>query len=100
MRFLPILVRVVLAASAIAIPTSKERFAARMARRANGTATSPHVTSFDASTPRRSKYSSGPKATNTTHIQYSSNWAGVVLSEAAVRFRLKSQCYFAYVQLG
>ncbi|GJE96321.1 peptidase G1 domain-containing protein [Phanerochaete sordida] len=83
MRFLPIATVAVLATAVFAIPTTRERFAARMARRANGTATSPHVTTFDASTARRSKYSSRPKMPNATHIQYSGNWAGVVLSEAA-----------------
>ncbi|GJE96322.1 peptidase G1 domain-containing protein [Phanerochaete sordida] len=79
MRSSALLVGTLLAATALAFPSSKTRFDARMARRANGTS---HLsaTKFDASTARRAKYSSHPKVTNETHIEYSSNWAGAVLN--------------------
>ncbi|GJE98823.1 peptidase A4 family-domain-containing protein [Phanerochaete sordida] len=53
-----------LLASALALPSSKERFDARVARRAAGT----HL--------------SHPRISNGTDVQYSSNWAGGVLSAA------------------
>ena len=74
-----LLCQVLLATAAFAIPTSKDRFAQRTARRAAGIA-----------------HQSQPKAlsegvhqvdnliTNTSHVDYSSNWAGAVLVASKV----------------
>ncbi|GJE96336.1 peptidase G1 domain-containing protein [Phanerochaete sordida] len=82
MRSSILLVGALLAATAFAFPSSKQRFASRMARRANSTS---HLTpaKFDATTARRAMYSSHPKITNETHVQYSSNWAGAVINSYA-----------------
>ncbi|KAI0325226.1 acid proteinase [Cubamyces sp. BRFM 1775] len=66
-------VQVLLATAAFAIPTSRERFAERVARRASGSRLS-H--------PKQSV--TGPAAeidpvSNATHVDYSSNWSGAVL---------------------
>ncbi|GJE96319.1 peptidase G1 domain-containing protein [Phanerochaete sordida] len=80
MRLSTLFVSSVLAVAAFALPSSKERFAARMARRANGTSHLQAV-AFDPSTAPRSKYSSRPKITSANHTSFSSNWAGAVLNE-------------------
>ncbi|RDX46350.1 aspergillopepsin [Lentinus brumalis] len=77
-----LLCQVLLATAAFAIPTSKERFAQRAARRAAGLA-----------------HQSQPKAlsegihqadnliTNTSHVEYSSNWAGAVLVASTATYK-------------
>ena len=55
-------VQALLAASALALPSSKARFAERTARRSL----------------------SRQAAANASHVEYSSNWAGAVLSKTTV----------------
>ena len=64
--------QVLLATAAFAIPTRKERFAERIARRSGGL-------------PRQSlpKQATG-HISNVSHVEYSSNWAGAVISETTV----------------
>ena len=75
-----LLCQVLLATAAFAVPTSKERFAQRLARRAAGVQHLSHP-----------KQAIGPVAevnaiTNDTHVEYSSNWAGAVLVASTVSF--------------
>ena len=63
-----------LAGAAFALPSSRERFEARAARRAAGLR------------------ASHPKISNETHPEYSSNWAGAVLNSAAVRHLRRHVC--------
>ena len=70
-------VQAILATAAFAFPSSKERFDARAARRADGIR------------------SSHPKISNETHPEYSSNWAGAVFNSAAVRNPVPSWLLFA-----
>ena len=65
--------QVLLATAALAVPTSNERFADRLARRASGLT-------------RQSlpKQPSENLITNTSHVEYSSNWAGAVLVASKV----------------
>ena len=76
-----LLCQVLLATAAFAIPTSKERFAQRAARRASGLAHQSQPKQF---------ISSGPAVEgalgNVSHVEYSSNWAGAVLVASKVRF--------------
>ncbi|GJE98819.1 peptidase A4 family-domain-containing protein [Phanerochaete sordida] len=58
-----------LATAALAIPTSKERHDARVARRAGGLR------------------QSVPRITNSSHVEYSSNWAGAVYNSAAGTYK-------------
>jgi len=68
--FVPTLfVQALLVATAFAIPTSQERHEARIARRPRGLR------------------SSKPRITNATNVEYSDNWAGAVLNEAAGTFK-------------
>ena len=62
-------VQALLATAAFALPSSKERHEARVARRAGGL--------------RQSL----PRVSNETHPEYSSNWAGAVYNSAKVRWR-------------
>ena len=80
-----LLCQVLLATAAFAVPTSKERFAQRLARRAGGIV-----------------HQSQPKQaiepahvglevnahSNASHASYSTNWAGAVLSKSTVRRRI------------
>ena len=59
-------VQALVATAALAIPTSKERLEQRVATRNGGV--------------RQSL----PRQTNTTHVEYSSNWAGAVYNSARV----------------
>lgn len=63
-----------LAGSAIAAPSSRERFARRLERRALSRGSQPKIPS------------SGLAAltTNETNVDYSSNWAGAVISKTSV----------------
>ena len=74
-----LLCQVLLATAAFAIPTSKERFAQRAARRASGLAHQSQPKQF---------ISSGPAVEgalgNVSHVEYSSNWAGAVLVASTV----------------
>jgi hypothetical protein len=69
-----------LASSALAIPTSAERMEARIARRRGGEArlTQPM-------TPAPGSQLEA-LAQNASHVSYSSNWAGAVISKTTVRF--------------
>lgn len=75
-----LLCQVLLATAAFAIPTSKERFAQRLARRAGG------VT--HQSQPKQGLESAHIDLAgahgNVSHTSYSSNWAGAVLSKSTV----------------
>ncbi|KAI0656094.1 acid proteinase [Cubamyces menziesii] len=75
-----LLFQVVVAATAIAIPTSSERHAQRLARRAAGT----HL-----SQPNQviSRPAVVPDGSNTTQVEYSSNWSGAVLNAPANTFK-------------
>ncbi|GJE98817.1 peptidase A4 family-domain-containing protein [Phanerochaete sordida] len=64
MLFSSLVVSSLLAASAFALPSSKERHDARVARRAGGLR------------------QSVPRITNSSHVEYSSNWAGAVYNSA------------------
>lgn len=88
---------ILLATTAYALPTARERLNARAARRASN-ALHPEVVTFDASTAPRAKFSSRPKISNVTHDEYSSNWGGAVLSEGAVRciFNLYILCLLTH----
>lgn len=73
-----LLCQVLLATAAFAVPTSKERFAQRLSRRASGLQHQSHPKQFI-----------GPAAevnaiTNNSHVEYSSNWAGAVLVASKV----------------
>ena len=75
-----LLCQVLLATAAFAIPTSKERFAQRLARRASGLA--------HQSLPKQGIESAHVEVnahSNVTHASYSTNWAGAVLSKSTVR---------------
>jgi len=68
------LVQALLASAVFAVPTSKERFASRRARRSNGAT-------------RQSKpvnLISSQTTSNVTHEQFSENWAGAVLVASTV----------------
>ncbi|GJE96325.1 peptidase G1 domain-containing protein [Phanerochaete sordida] len=82
MHLLAFVLGIIFTATALAFPSSRERFDARVARRAKGTSRLPATTS-DASTARRSKHLSRPKITNATHDVYTANWAGAVLNADA-----------------
>lgn len=74
-----LLCQVLLAAAAFAVPTSKERFAQRVARRAGGLSrqTLPkQLVATEATTLAANA--------NVSHVEYSSNWAGAVLSKSTV----------------
>ncbi|KAF8309299.1 hypothetical protein DL93DRAFT_2063102 [Clavulina sp. PMI_390] len=73
-----LLVNALLATAALAAPSSSSRMADRIARRRNGSA-------------RQSKpverIEENLAAGNTSHVSYSSNWAGAVLSSAAGTYK-------------
>ena len=72
-----LLFQVLLATAAFAIPTSKERLAERVARRASGFA---HQT-------RPNQVLARPvteEQSNSTHAEFSSNWSGAVLVAGSV----------------
>jgi hypothetical protein len=84
-----LLVQALLATAAFAIPTSRERAAARRARRSTG------VT-------RQSKpvnIISSPALTNTSHETFSENWAGAVLVASTVSTLLDLHQVGKYVYL-
>lgn len=60
-------VQALLATAALAVPSSKERYEKRVAMRNGGAR------------------QSVPRKTNSTHVEYSSNWAGAVWNSPAVR---------------
>ncbi|EKM56252.1 uncharacterized protein PHACADRAFT_253281 [Phanerochaete carnosa HHB-10118-sp] len=62
-------IQALLAATALALPSSTERHDTRLARRARGLR------------------SSHPKITNETHTEYSENWAGAVLNSGADTYK-------------
>ena len=62
-------VQALLAGAALALPSGKERHADRVARRAGG---------LRQSMPRQA-------ASNASHVEYSSNWAGAVWNSAEAR---------------
>ena len=62
-------VQALFAAAALALPSGKERFASRAARREGG---------LRQSLPRQA-------ASNASHVEYSSNWAGAVWNSPKVR---------------
>ena len=73
-----LLCQVLLATAAFAVPTSKERLAQRVARRASGLA---HLT-----TPNQAVARPVSEAgSNSTHAEFSSNWSGAVLVAGSVR---------------
>lgn len=72
------LTQLLLVTAAFAIPTSKERLAQRVARRAAGA----HLTSPKQTTAHT--FTEGELATNATHAEFSSNWSGAVLVAGAV----------------
>ena len=74
-----LLAQVLLATAAFAVPTSKERFAQRAARRASGLS--------HQSRPKQVSTSAISAASNASHVEYSSNWAGAVLVASKVRNR-------------
>ena len=65
-----------LAGSALAAPkmSNRERFARRLERRAAGRSSQPKIASVGLAA----------LATNNSHVEYSSNWAGAVLSKTTV----------------
>lgn len=65
-----------LASAALAVPSSNDRLAARLERRREGRQSQP-LKVVDPS-------SLVPLTTNTSHVEYSSNWAGCVLNDPAV----------------
>lgn len=69
-----------LVTGALAVPSSKSRLADRLARRAGGTHLSRPNQRIDE---ERVNLAAG----NTSHVEYSSNWSGAVLSEGAVSRR-------------
>ncbi|KAI0750399.1 aspergillopepsin [Fomes fomentarius] len=76
-----LLCQVLLATAAFAVPTSKERFAQRLSRRASGLQ---HQSS--------PKQLIGPSAeinaiSNSSHVEYSSNWAGAVLVASTATYK-------------
>ncbi|KAE9396567.1 hypothetical protein BT96DRAFT_958149 [Gymnopus androsaceus JB14] len=71
------LVQALLASAVFAVPTSKERFASRRARRSNGAT-------------RQSKpvnLISSQSTSNVTHEQFSENWAGAVLVASTATYK-------------
>ena len=70
--------QLLLATAAFAVPTSKERFAQRASRRASGFA--------HQSQPKALIETPTAAVSNTSHVEYSSNWAGAVLVASKVRF--------------
>ncbi|KAI0704684.1 acid proteinase [Earliella scabrosa] len=79
---LALITQVLLATAAFAIPTSKERLAQRVARRAAGA----HLTSPKQTVVRTMTSETG-ELTNVTHPEFSSNWAGAVLVAGANTFK-------------
>ena len=79
---LVLITQVLIATAAFAIPTSKERLAQRVARRAAGA----HLTSPKQTVVRTMTSETG-ELTNVTHPEFSSNWAGAVLVAGAVCHR-------------
>ncbi|PIL36482.1 hypothetical protein GSI_00171 [Ganoderma sinense ZZ0214-1] len=75
-----LLCQVLLATAAFAVPTSKERFAQRVARRAGG---------LSRQTLPKQLIATGATtlATNVSHVEYSSNWAGAVISESSATWK-------------
>ncbi|KAI1792539.1 acid proteinase [Ganoderma leucocontextum] len=75
-----LLCQMLLATAAFAVPTSKERFAQRVARRAAGL---PRQT-----LPKQLVTTEATAlAGNVSHVEYSSNWAGAVLSESTATWK-------------
>ena len=79
---LVLITQVLIATAAFAIPTSKERLAQRVARRAAGA----HLTSPKQTVVRTMTSETG-ELTNVTHPEFSGNWAGAILVAGAVCHR-------------
>lgn len=79
MRAASLFASVLLATAAFAVPTSKDRFAERKARRAAGLSRQ--------SLPNQRIAEPVAAVSNVTEVSYSSNWAGAVLVASTVRFR-------------
>ncbi|KAM5540679.1 hypothetical protein V8D89_005710 [Ganoderma adspersum] len=77
-----LLCQVLLATAAFAVPTSKERFAQRAARRAGGLSrqTLPKQLVATEATALAAN-------ANVSHVEYSSNWAGAVLSKTTATWK-------------
>ena len=83
-----LLCQVLLATAVFALSTSKERFAQRLARRAGGLARQSQPKKLVSSTP----VTESKAAVNGTasHLIYSANWCGAVLSQSTVYLRSNS----------
>ena len=80
-----LLCQVLLATAAFAIPTSKERFAQRIACRAGGLTHQSQPKQLASSAPvTQRKAVNG----NVSHLVYSENWSGAVLSQSTVCVRI------------
>jgi len=69
-----VLAQVLLATTALALPSSRDRFERRLARRAAGHQSNPRLPAIS---------DNRVAASNVSHVQYSSNWAGGVISESS-----------------
>ncbi|KAI0738297.1 acid proteinase [Daedaleopsis nitida] len=78
-----LLTQVLLATAAFAIPTSKERLAQRVARRASGA----HLTTPKQVVEHVFTDAEAAQGTNATHAEFSSNWSGAVLVAGANTFK-------------
>lgn len=76
-----LLCQVLLATAALAIPTSKERLAQRVSRRASGLT---HQTRPNQAVARPETEA----GSNATHAEFSTNWSGAVLVAGSVRIFL------------
>ncbi|KAI1787358.1 aspergillopepsin [Ganoderma leucocontextum] len=80
-----LLCQVLLATAAFAIPTSKERFAQRVARRAGGLTHQSHPKKLVSTLPVTE--SKEALSGNVSHSTYSENWSGAVLSESTATYQ-------------
>ncbi|KAE9396581.1 hypothetical protein BT96DRAFT_958154 [Gymnopus androsaceus JB14] len=72
------LVQALLASAAFAIPSSKEQFAARRARRSSGTTHQSKPVNL---------ITNQVTTSNTSHVEYSENWAGAVLVASTATYK-------------
>jgi hypothetical protein len=70
------LVQALLATAVLALPSSKERMAARRARRSSGTRQGKPVNLI-----------AKPEVTNTSHVEFSENWSGAVLVATTATYK-------------
>ncbi|GJE96332.1 peptidase G1 domain-containing protein [Phanerochaete sordida] len=82
MLFSTLLASALLATSTVAVPTAKERFEARVARRASSGASHASINKVEVPTRSRANRVSSTKVSQGTKTQFSDNWAGAVLSSA------------------